>query len=176
MTERTDADRFATPPTPITAALGGKIYSIAIQRKGPTAAFRARLTNALGDVSRVQAIVEAARAAVDQGATVDFGELPLMDIAAWLYDFVAHGANDILDLMYEYDPALAEHREEIDAAAYDAECIAVLVEIIKVVFGPFLGGVLAGIGATPNETPPPKPTPSSSMTAASTNSPSASGA
>lgn len=142
--DRTDADRFAEPPTPITARLGGKEFSLAIQRKGKTAAFRRKLAAALGTSERLTSIVNTMAMAADS-AEHSMADLPLLDIGQFIHEFITHGANDLLDLIYEYDPALAEHREWIDENAFDDECIDVLIDIIKVVFGPFLQRLTQGM-------------------------------
>lgn len=143
--ERTDTDRFANPPTPILANLGGKEYQIAIQKKGNTAAFRKKLSEALGASDKLSKIADAMAMAADSQEH-SITDLPLLDIGQFIHGFITHGANDLLDLIFEYDPALAEHRDEINANAYDEECIDLLIDIIKVVFGPFLQRLTKGMG------------------------------
>lgn len=145
--ERTDFERFSEPPVPLRVVLGGREFALAIQAKGRTAQFRKKLRGCLGDVEELGALLRGVTAAVDPGQVVQLGELPLERIAGIVLHFLGDGANAVLDLIYEYDPALASEREWIEEHAYDSEVCTALVEVVKVVFGPFLRVLLPGVQA-----------------------------
>lgn len=154
MAERTDLERFSEPPAPLVVVLGGEERLIRIQRKGRTAQFRKKLRACLGEVEQLGTVLQAALAAVDDKSVVSLTELPVKEILEAVLGFLGEGADEILNLIYEYDPALAESREWIEENAYDAEICAALVEVVKVVYGPFLSTLLSGVNqATAAESP-----------------------
>lgn len=137
--DRTDLDRFSVPPMGVAVLLGGREFNITPQPKGRTMQFRKKLREALGDVSDLASVVQAAVAAVDDSVEVSVASLPLVQIMSVVIGFLDEGAERILNLIYEYEPTVAAEREWIEENAYDTEVCAALAEVVKLVYGPFLG-------------------------------------
>jgi len=143
--ERTDADRFAIPPRPLAVTLGGRAFEIAIQKHGQTAAWRSQLEGLLPSVQELQALLTTVAAAVGE-EEVQLGALPLDRLAALAHGLLVRGANELLGLVFAYDPDFSrENKSWIEANVYEEELIGVLVELFRVVYGPFLGPLTKGI-------------------------------
>ena len=116
-----------------TVTLGGKEHVIAELPSRKAAAWRQSLQNQIGGIADL--IQTAPDTDISSGAALAH---LVRSVGALLV-----GSTDIvIDLLFEYAPALEADRERIENECYDSELIAAFVEVVRLAY-PF--GELAGL-------------------------------
>ncbi|OPZ72266.1 MAG: hypothetical protein BWY83_00738 [bacterium ADurb.Bin478] len=112
--------------------LGGVVYAIAPQPRKRSRVFRQKIAEKIETLG--PAINAIATAIVSKSESVS--ATTLIDAVNFL---VRNGADDLLDLVYEYSPELSEARDAIEENATDGEVASALIACFTFTFGPFVG-------------------------------------
>jgi hypothetical protein len=106
----------------------------------------------LGSIEELGAALSGLAAAADPDVVVPISALPVQQIVGAVLGFMGEGSATLLNLIYEYDPALADERDWIEENAYEQEVCVALLALVKVVYGPFLDVLLSGMKTIATET------------------------
>lgn len=129
MTERSESEILSGAP--IRVVLGEREFHIAPQVRKWSRRFRSALGAALTDLDLVTFATQAA-------VTGNVMQVDVAQILPLVLSFVREKADQLLDLIYEYSPALQEAREYIEENATDEQCVEALVACFRMAFGPFV--------------------------------------
>lgn len=127
---RSDAQILAADAESV--MLGGVAYSIAPQPRKRTRVFRQKIADKMETLG--PAIEAIAMAALSEGNGVS--SQTLIESVNFL---IRNGADDLLDLVYEYSPELEAAKEIIEETATDGEVASALIVCFMFTFGPFVG-------------------------------------
>lgn len=149
MTERTTSEILGAEA--ITVTLGGRAFEVRPQKRKNSRRFRHQCRERLTSLQDV--IVAGIKAAS--------GSFDPAEIVPRIAEFIGGPLDEVIDLIYEYDPVLSDARDHIDENATDSECIDALIACFMLAFGPFVQ-LPARIEKmqTPKDSTPETPTPS----------------
>lgn len=154
-------------PKQVTVTLGGREYTFHRKPYGVHLRARERIKSSsvyrvlesLDDFTRVfQAIV---KSIPKDGSwrDIDFGQaLGLMQIAPATIDALLNSVEEIVELLFEYEPKLKTERKWLEEHAYDEEFVNAFVAILKMLF-PIMAAWAVVSGRAEQETSTNSPSP-----------------
>ena len=145
--DRSEAQILEAAPKVVT--LGGRQYEIR-PRKGRkhTRAIRAKLGDILPSADTISEFV--AGAASDDVMKMDGAAIE--KLVPLIVKLIGPAFDDMLDIVYEYEPTIDADREWLEENASDVEFVTALVAIIGMTYGPFVAAI--GLNVTTNAKTP----------------------
>lgn len=158
-------------PKQVTVKLGGREYTIAEKPMGVNGAWRKKLRAtsvmqlfesldglvddlvvAIADVRRESSAGENGDSV--EGFRFDIGKMfAVLRNLPTLVNGLASSVDDIIDLLFDYEPKLRTERKWLEENAYDEEVIAAFIEVLKLTFPIMaLWGLLSTNGSRAQQT------------------------
>jgi len=130
---------------PITVSIGGREFKITPQARKQSRVWKARLFETLNSRGGMESVVASLGAVLGKDHASD--PASLAGLASWVLWFAGTGGDEILDTIYDYDPATFTDDDRIfcdDNGSID-EFVAVLSVIVRLVYAPF-GALVGAVG------------------------------
>jgi hypothetical protein len=128
---RTDAEILNHDP--ITVILGGREYPLYPIKKGKSRKFCARAEQLMTELEQYTSFLRE----LDGLTPASLMQIDVTALFALVKRLIGSLGHDVIDLVYEYDDALARDREYIEENATMDEFVVAFTVCLRMAFGPF---------------------------------------